>query len=95
MHVHVPLVAFRTRSKQLTKRIVGNLLEGDFQIPSLEQADLETCPLCETRIVQTPKVYTCESGRDCDWFLSREISGKAITPDILKSMLAGEAPLEA
>lgn len=47
-----------------------------------------TCPKCGRNVVELPKSFSCESGKDgCDFVIWKTIAGKQISADIAKQLL--------
>lgn len=81
---------FMTRVKDRAVEFLNDLRASDIVLPSLTQTSLGSCPECDEPVYQYDKVYTCESGRDCPFIISRTILDRDIPPSAIKSILQGQ-----
>jgi DNA topoisomerase-3 len=55
--------------------------------PAVEKAVYGKCPKCGGDVVNTPKAYSCDKGKDCGFVLWKEKSGRSITPKLAAQLL--------
>ncbi|MEL6346333.1 MAG: DNA topoisomerase 3 [Myxococcota bacterium] len=48
---------------------------------------LGTCPLCTRPVRERPNVYTCDTGRDCDFVIFKSIARRKISVTTVKQLL--------
>lgn len=53
-----------------------------------EKTKIGICPKCGKNILEFPKSYTCESGKDCGFIIWKTISGKSIGSTQAKKLLS-------
>ena len=62
--------------------------KADNSVLNSERKTLGICPKCGRNVIEMPKSYSCESGRDeCGFIIWKSISGKAITEATAKELL--------
>jgi len=51
---------------------------------------LGACPLCSEPVREEARVYTCASGRACNFVIFKSIAKRAVSKRVVKKLLAGE-----
>ncbi len=80
----------RARTRQLVDRITAHQITLD----ALEPDTLGECPLCGEGVVAAKSVYTCRTGRDCEFVIWKTIAKKRITESVVKQLIAGKTTRE-
>lgn len=74
--------------ENLTKAIITQYSSVDTSVNFYEQKSVGVCPKCGKKVVEYPKSYSCESGKDgCGFVVWKTISGKEITSAQAKKIL--------
>lgn len=62
--------------------------KADNSVLNSERTAVGTCPKCGKNVLEFPKSYSCESGKDrCDFTIWKSVSGKNITSVTAKELL--------
>jgi DNA topoisomerase-3 len=82
--------SFMTRVKDRAVEFLNDLRSADIVLPSLSNDALGTCPDCDAPVFQYDEIYTCDSGRECPFIISRTILDREIPPSAVQSLLDGD-----
>lgn len=85
---------FLTKVKDRTVGLINNLTAETLELPSLAPEALGECPLCGRDVYEADTVYTCQSGRDCDFFLGQSILGRKLPSSEIETLLEGDKTRE-
>lgn len=79
--------AFMHRVRAFTTTIVNAI--GATRLQFEAATTLGDCPLCSTAVTDIGSVYTCASGRDCNFLIGKKIAGRPIEPETVQALLSG------
>ena len=83
----LPRAAFMAKIKQFTESACRNIVAADVAVSAPTREVLGACPFCGKDVFETPKVYTCSSGRDCKFVVFKTIAAKRITVSMAKKLV--------
>ncbi len=52
-----------------------------------DEPDLGECPKCGAAVRKRGPVFTCDTGRSCEFYIYKEIAGRKVSPRMVKSLL--------
>jgi DNA topoisomerase-3 len=81
---------FMEKVRQRTRQLVARISAEPITLEALEPDTLGECPLCGEGVFAAKSVYTCRSGRDCEFVIWKTIAKKRITESVVKQLLAGK-----
>lgn len=79
--------AFMGKVRQFTQSVTTNIKGATLQIETASKESLGACPLCKADVFETSKVFTCESGRACNFVIFKTVAKKKISPAIVRTLL--------
>lgn len=86
---------FMEEVNKLTARLTGQLRDQEMDLPEgalqkTERDVLGTCPICQKDVFETPKAYTCATGRDCSFVIFKTVARRKVSPSLVKLLLSGK-----
>ncbi|MDT3417152.1 DNA topoisomerase-3 [Brevibacillus aydinogluensis] len=74
--------------KDFTRHII-NVVKGQQSLnPADTKKTLGKCPICQEKVVETPKAYACSKQKEgCKFVVWKEISGRKITEKVITDLL--------
>ncbi len=85
---------FMDKVRHRTQQLVARISAERITLDALETESLGTCPLCGAGVFAAKSVYTCRTGRDCDFVIWKTIAKKRITESVVQQLIAGKTTRE-